>query len=141
MLVKSIWADLGVMGQYHAQGVQNVLPCLPHLLLAICRVLPHKAQSVVGKEPGVPLAAVLQLPVHPPDTGQGVLKDGLVLRVVEDIVPDTFHRGTYQFGLGLKVVVDTAHRDPAGSSHRADIDPCPAVLLDKLPADLEDIRF
>ena len=77
---------------------------------------------------------VLQLLIHPPDAGQGILKNHFVLRMVEDIAPDAFHCSTQQFGLGCKVIVDAPHRDPTGSGHRADVYTCPSVLLDKLPA-------
>ena len=133
--------DLGIVAQHVAQSIQNVLPCLPHLLLAVIRILLHKTQCVVGEEAGILLAAVFHLPVHPPDAGQGVLKHGFVLRVVEDVVPDAFHGRAYQLGLGAEVVVDAAHGDPAGGRDRTDVDRCPAVLLDQLPADLQDVRL
>ena len=129
------------MAQHVAQSVQNVLPCLPHLLLAVGSALLHKAQRVVGEKAGILLAAVFHLSVHPPDAGQGVLKHGFVLRVVEDVVPDAFHGRAYQLGLGAEVVVDAAHGDPTGGRDRTDVDRCPAVLLDQLPADFQDVRL
>ena len=112
-----------------------------HLLFAVGSILPDKAQRMVGKKARIPLAAVLQLLIHPPDAGQGILKNHFVLRMVEDIAPDAFHCSTQQFGLGCKVIVDAPHRDPTGSGHRADVYTCPSVLLDKLPAGFQDIRF
>ena len=85
----------------------------------------------MGEKAGILGAAVFQLPVHPADTGQRVPEDGFVLRAVEDIVPDAFHRGAHQLGLGCKVVVDAAHRHTAGRSHGADVDRCPSILLDE----------
>ena len=61
--------------------------------------------------------------------------------MMEDIVPDAFHRGAQQIGLGFKVIVDAAHRDSAGSSHRTDVNTGPSVLLDEFSADLQDILF
>jgi len=58
-------------------------------------------------------------------------EDGFVLRAVEDIVPDAFHRGAHQLGLGAKIVVDAAHRHTAGRSHGADVDCSPSILLDE----------
>ena len=75
------------------------------------------------------------------ERGQGVLKHGFVLRVAEDVVPDAFHGRAYQLGLGAEVVVDAAHRDPAGGRDRTDVDRCPAVLLDQLPAGFQDVRL
>ena len=118
-----------------------MLPGPLHLLLSIGGVLLDKAQRMMGEKTRIPLAAVLQLLVHPPDAGQGVLKDSLILRMMEDIVPDAFHRGTQQIGLGFKVIVDAAHRDSAGSGHRTDVDTGPSVLLDEISADLQDILF
>ena len=112
-----------------------------HLLLSIGGVLPDKAQRMMGEKTRIPLAAVLQLLVHPPDAGQSVLKDSLILRMMEDIAPDAFHRGAQQVGLGFKVIVDAAHRNSAGSSHRTDVDTGPSVLLDEFSADLQDILF
>ena len=129
------------MAQHVAQSIQNMLPCLPHLLLAVGSVLLHKTQRVVGEEAGILLAAVFHLPVHPPDAGQGVLKHGFVLRVVEDVVPDAFHGCAYQLGLGAEVVIDAAYGDPAGGGDRTDVDRCPAVLLDQFPAGFQDVRF
>ena len=85
--------DFGIIPQHRAQGIQNVLPGPMHLLLSIGGVLLDKAQRMMGEKSRIPLAAVLQLLVHPPDTGQGVLKDSLILRMMEDIAPDAFHRG------------------------------------------------
>ena len=116
-------------------------PSSLHLLFAVGSILPDKAQRMVGKKARIPLAAVLQLLIHPPDAGQGILKDHFVLRMVEDIAPDAFHRGTQQFGLGCKVIVDAPHRDPTGSGHRADAYTCPSVLLNNLSAGFQDIRF
>ena len=48
LLGKGVRTDSGIVAQHVAQGVQNVLPCLPHLLLAVGSVLLHKAQRVVG---------------------------------------------------------------------------------------------
>ena len=141
LLGKGVRTDFGIVAQHAAQSVQNVLPCLPHLLLAAGSVLLHKAQRVVGEEAGILLAAVFHLPVHPLDAGQGVLKHGFVLRVAEDVVPDAFHCRAYQLGLGAEVVVDAAHGDPTGCGDRTDVDRCPAVLLDQLPAGFQDVRF
>ena len=129
------------MTQHVAQSIQNVLPCLPHLLLAVVRILLHKTQRMVCEKAGILLTAVFHLPVHPADAGQGVLKHGFVLRVVEDVVPDAFHGRAYQLGLGAEVVVDAAYGDPAGGRNRTDVDRCPAVLLDQLPAGFQDVRF
>ena len=129
------------MAQHVAQSIQNVLPCLPHLLLAVVRTLLHKTQRMVCEEAGILLTAVFHLPVHPPDAGQGVLKHGFVFRAVEDVVPDAFHGCAYKLGLGAEVVVDAAHRDPAGGRDRTDVDRRPAVLLDQLPAGFQDVRL
>ena len=129
------------MAQHVAQSIQNVLPCLPHLLLAVVRILLHKTQRMVCEKAGILLIAVFHLPVHPPDAGQGVLKHGFVFRAVEDVVPDAFHCRTHQLGLGAEVVVDAPHGDPAGGRDRTDVDRRPAVLLDQIPADLQDVRF
>ena len=53
LLSKCVWPDLFVPGQHHGQRIQDVLPGLPHLLLAIGGILPHKAKRVVGEEAGV----------------------------------------------------------------------------------------
>ena len=74
LLSKCVWPDLFVPGQHHGQRIQDVLPGLPHLLLAISGVLPHEAERVMGEEAGVLLRAVLHLPVHPADAGESILK-------------------------------------------------------------------
>ena len=139
LLCKCVWPDLFVPGQHHGQRIQNVLPCLPHLLLSIGSILPHKAERVVGKEAGVLRRAVLHLPVHPADAGQGILKHRRVVRVAEDIAPDAFHRRARQFGLGTEVVVDAPHRYPAGCCHCTDVDRFPSILLDEDPARFQDL--
>ena len=141
LVVKGVGPDVGVLLQDETQLPQDVLPRLLHLLFSIRRALVHKAKGVVGEKAGILGAAVFQLPVHPADTGQRVPEDGFVLRAVEDIVPDAFHRGAQQIGLGFKVIVDAAHRDSAGSSHRTDVNTGPSVLLDEFSADLQNILF
>ena len=83
-LGKCILADLDIVLQHGAQGPQNVLPHFLHLLLAIGGILPDKAQSMMGEKVRIPLTAVFQLLIHPSDAGQGIAKDDLILRVVED---------------------------------------------------------
>ena len=131
LVVEGVRPDIGVLLQDEMQLPQDVLPRLLHLLFSICRALVHKAKGVVREKAGILGAAVFQLPVHPADTGQRVPEDGFVLRAVEDIVPDAFHRGAHQLGLGAKIVVDAAHRHTAGRSHGADVDRSPSILLDE----------
>ena len=131
LVIEGVRPDVGVLLQDEMQLPQDVLPRLLHLLFSICRALVHKAKGVVREKAGILGAAVLQLPVHPADTGQRVPEDGFILRAVEDIVPDAFHCGAHQLGLGAKIVVDAAHRHTAGRSHGADVDRSPSILLDE----------
>ena len=60
---------------------------------------------------------------------------------MEDLLPDAADRFAHQRRLGIKVIIDRAHRHAAGRGDRADADRGPSLLPDQLPAGFQDIRF
>ena len=112
------------------------------------RICPHvwplvakEADGVQGEKAGVLLTAVGDARIHPRDARLHVLKHVRVIRAVEDLLPDAADRFAQQRSLGIKVIIDRAHRYAAGRGDQADADRGPPLLPDQLPAGFQDLLF
>ena len=141
MVVEGIGANAGISPKHKAQTIQNVLPGLLHSPLAVRLLLLHKTQRVEGEKAGVLPISIGHPLIHPGDTGLGVLKNGAVFWLMENLAPDALHGRPHQLGLGAEIVVDRPHRHAAGGGHRAHIQRRNPLLPDQFPAGAEDFFF
>lgn len=127
-------AHLTVIHQYRTQNRSDVVPGPVHEAAAVRFFLFHKAHGVERKKAWVRFISLFHTVENPLDTVGKAVKSGILVRNMENFLPDAFYCSGNQSRLGIKIVVDGSHGNAAGRGDRADIDSRPSLFLNQPPA-------